>query len=136
MIYTKSKFFGHIIFALFAVIFFSAANCNISDDDEYYKLVIFSYNDSFMGAYTIDGDLYPIETGDIKYENNIYYYEKFLGSLTTLEVDVAGVSTTTSFLKIVLYQDDENVGSATGRPGDNIPAQASFSYTAPDTSSE
>ena len=130
----KLKRFRYLIIVVFAVlVMFSKPNCNVADED-LYKLTISSFNDSFIGYYTLDSTRYVIPTSEIFYENGIYTYEKPLGSLTTLDVRVAGVSGNTSFLTVDLYKDDVNVGFREGTAGDaNHFSTVSFSYTASDS---
>jgi len=101
-----------------AVLLF-ALSCDTLDDENYYKLVVISYGDAFVGTYTIDSDIYRIKQSEIEVEDNIYIYTKGLGSLTSLDVDVSGNSFSTSFLKVFLYQNEQSVGSQSASPGDN-----------------
>ncbi|MCL2026653.1 MAG: hypothetical protein FWG92_07610 [Leptospirales bacterium] len=114
---------------VFLAVFLCVSACNL-DDDNYYKLVITSFDDTFTAGYTIDSTFYPIEPSEIEVKGAIYTYSKGLGSLTSLEVDVAG-KTNTSFLKVALYQNEQLVSSQRAEPGYNDRNLfISFTYTA------
>ena len=115
------------------VVFLFALGCDALDDEDYYKLVIMSHGDTFIGTYTIDSDIYVIKPSEIEVEGRIYTYSKGLGSLTSLEVDVSGDSPNTSFLKVVLYQNKQKVGDKSAGQGDNgSVVYLSYTYTAPE----
>jgi hypothetical protein len=104
----------------------------MSDDENHYKLVIFSYFGSFIGTYTLDSDVYIIRSADIVYDSGIYTYSKGLGSLTNLDVDIAGDPATT-FLKVVLYQNNEKADSTSAsRTEAGASVSINFSYAAPE----
>jgi len=115
---------------IFLAVFLCAPACNF-DDENYYKLVIMSYGDGFIGTYTIDSDLYVIKDSEVIPESGIWTYSKGLGSLISLEVDIVGKTFSTSFLKVVLYQNEQMVASRSATPGDNNrDLILSFTYTA------
>ena len=114
---------------IFIAVFLCASACNY-DDENYYKLVVMSFDDRFTAGYTIDSTFYPINELEIETQGAIHTYSKGLGGLTSLEVDVAG-RPNTSFLKIALYQNEELVKSQSATPSDNNrPLILSFTYTA------
>ena len=100
-------------------IFLFALSCDTLDDESYYKLVVMSYGDTFVGTYTADSDIYVIKQYEIEVEGSIYTYSRGLGKLTSLDVDISGNSLNTSFLKVVLYQNEQKAGSQSASPGDN-----------------
>ncbi len=102
-----------LLITLFPFLFSMNTGCELADDEEMYKIVVQSYNDSFIGTYTVDGHSHIIDTSSISSVSSVYVYEKKLGSLTSLDVDVSGASgATTTFLKVTLYMDDEYLDSA------------------------
>ena len=122
-----------IIIALAALMLFSKTNCNTNDDD-LYKLEIASSIDSFTGYYYIDGNRNTIDPAEIIFENDTYFYEKSLGSLTTLILQVNGASTATARIDVYLFRDKDLVGTEFGTSSNNsYVASVSFKYTAPDT---
>lgn len=112
-------FASRILRCILPAVLLFALSCEAPDDDNYYKLVVMSYGDTFVGTYTIDSDIYVIKQSEIEITDNIYIYSKGLGSLTSLDVDISGKSLNTSFLKVVLYQNEQNIGSQSASPGDN-----------------
>ena len=107
--------------------------CDALDDEDYYKLVVMSHGDTFIGTYTIDSNIYVIDQSEIQIEGKIYTYSKGLGSLTSLEVDVSGNSPSTSFLKVVLYQNKQKAGDKSAGQNDNgSVVYLSYTYAAPE----
>jgi hypothetical protein len=122
------KALRYIVFAALLL----GMSCEMSDDENHYKLVIFSYFGSFIGTYTVDSDIHVIRSSDIVADSGIYTYSKGLGRLTNLDVDIAG-DTSTTFLKVVLYQNDEKVDSASANRTElGASVSINFSYAAPE----
>ncbi|MCL1910981.1 MAG: hypothetical protein FWG13_02105 [Leptospirales bacterium] len=112
-------------------VFLCAPACDTLDDEDYYKLVITSHGDTFIGTYTVDSDIYVIKPSEIEAEGKIHTYSKGLGSLTSLDVDISGDSPVTSFLKIVLYQNKQKVGDKSAGQVDSATiVSLSYTYTA------
>jgi hypothetical protein len=122
-----------LLIILFPLLFSMNMGCEMADDDEIYKLVIYSLGGGFSGIYMLDNELtsFSCTTSD---SNGVYTYEKKLGSFTSIDVDAYGLTSSTSYIKAILYKDDDKLSSdSDSYDSDDGNATISLSYTTDDS---